>query len=226
MRRSRAKSPPAGDMWTFERQAQADGWQRVAGIDEAGRGPLAGPVVAAAVVFPPEAVAIPPVKDSKQLTPAQRAELDTAIRAVPGVSIGVGVLSAADIDRLNILRATHAAMQLAVRQLQPPPDFVLIDGLPVRGFPVPQRAIVKGDALSASIAAASIVAKVYRDRLMNDLEARYPGYGFARHKGYGTPEHLDALAHLGPSPEHRRTFAPVQALSGEPVPEQPTLGLS
>jgi len=197
------------DLLAFEQQAWDQGYKRVAGIDEAGRGPLAGPVVAAAVIFPPDII-LPPVRDSKQLTAAKREELAGQMRQIPGIAIGVSVISASEIDQLNILRATHQAMREAVRQLHPPPDFVLIDGLPVPAFPLPHRAVVKGDTLSASIAAASIIAKVHRDQLLRDMELQYPGYGFARHKGYGTRSHLAALKRLGPTPEHRRSFAPVQ----------------
>ena len=183
-------------------------------------GPLAGPVVAAAVVFP-RGVSLPAVNDSKKLTAPEREELERAIRAVPGVSIGIGEVSAAEIDRLDILRATWRAMRLAVEQLGKV-DFILVDGRPVKGLPYPSRAMVGGDGRSASIAAASIVAKVYRDRLMEEYETRYPGYGFAGHKGYGTAEHLEALRRLGPCPEHRRSFRPVREII-DPPPEQPDL---
>ncbi len=192
-------------------------------MDEAGRGPLAGPVVAAAVILPPYAE-LPPVKDSKQLTAAERDGLAAALKTLPGIIWAVAEVPAAGIDELNILRATHRAMREAVARLAEPADFALIDGLPVRDFPVPSQAIVKGDALSASIAAASILAKTHRDALMDGLDARYPGYGFARHKGYGTAEHLEALKRLGPCPEHRRSFAPVARIV-EGAPEQLELGL-
>lgn len=220
----KTSSGAAGDMWFYERQAATEGWTRVAGIDEVGRGPLAGPVVAAAVVLPP-GVVTPPVRDSKQLSACRRDELERELRNLPGIAIGIGIMTAPDIDRLNILQATHEAMRRAVAQLHPPPDFVLIDGLPVRRFPLPQKAIVRGDTLSASISAASILAKVYRDRLMVELDRRYPGYAFAQHKGYGTAQHLAALKRLGPCPEHRRSFAPVAAVIN-PGPTQPTLSLS
>ncbi|MDD3886879.1 MAG: ribonuclease HII [Victivallaceae bacterium] len=200
-----------------ERECWAEGFCFVAGIDEAGRGPLAGPVVAAAVRFP-RGIPWPHAFDSKQLTAAERDELDAAIRATPGVEIGVGEIDAAAIDKMNILRATWLAMGTAARQLIEL-DFILVDGLPVKGLPKPSRAIVKGDALSASIAAASIVAKVRRDRLMEAYDAEYPGYGFASHKGYGTAEHLAALRRLGPCPIHRRSFRPVRELI-DPPPEQ------
>lgn len=185
--------------------------KRVAGVDEAGRGPLAGPVMVAAVVLDPRRP-IAGIADSKQLSAAQRAELDQAIReralAWHVVSIGV-----ADIDRKNILQATLLGMRRAVAALSPTPALALIDGnrVPTR-LPCPARAIVQGDALESCIGAASILAKVARDQYMLEIDARYPGYGFAAHKGYPTPEHLDALARLGPCPEHRRSFAPVRRL--------------
>ena len=194
-----------------ERAARAAGYACVCGIDEAGRGPLAGPVVAAAVVLPP-GLALPGLNDSKKLTARRREALYTQLREDARVLIGVGLAAAAEIDRLNILRATHAAMERAVAALPTAVDFCLIDGLPVPQFPLPQRALVKGDARCLSIAAASIVAKVTRDRLMQDLAQQYPGYGFEKHAGYGTAAHLAALRRLGPCPEHRRSFAPVAQL--------------
>lgn len=213
MPRPRSRPATGEALLAFEALAAADGFRRIAGIDEAGRGPLAGPVVAAAVILPSPAK-LPPVTDSKKLQPAAREQLAIALRAMPGICIGIGVVPAAEIDRLNILKATHEAMRLAVLQLDPPPDLALIDGLPVPAFPIRSRAIVGGDARSASIAAASILAKVHRDRLMVNLDRQYPGFGFARHKGYGTPQHLEALQRLGPCPEHRRSFAPVMAALG------------
>jgi ribonuclease HII len=192
----------------FEQHAWSDGHQRVAGVDEVGRGPLAGPVVAVAVVLPRH-IDLPQVTDSKALSAQRRSELDRELRALPGITIGVGIVDPAEIDRLNILQATYAAMRAALTGLQPGADFALVDGNPVRDLPVPSRAIVKGDARSASIAAASIIAKVLRDRIMDDCESAYPGYGFAVHRGYGTRQHLDALRRLGPCPLHRRSFGPV-----------------
>ncbi|MGN0868004.1 MAG: ribonuclease HII [Akkermansia sp.] len=194
-----------------ERAARAAGYACVCGIDEAGRGPLAGPVVAAAVVLPP-GLALPGLNDSKKLTARRREALYTQLREDARVHIGVGMAEAAEIDRLNILRATHEAMARAVAALPETPDFCLIDGLPVPQFPLPHRALVKGDARCLSIAAASIVAKVTRDRLMLALAQQYPGYGFEKHAGYGTAAHLAALRRLGPCPEHRRSFAPVAQL--------------
>ena len=178
----------------------------IAGVDEAGRGPLAGPVAVAAVILPRPDFRLP-VNDSKKLTERQRDELAAALKATPGLRYAVVLKSAAEIDRLNILRATQAAMREAVEQLLP--DGALVDGLAFSPFPCSVEFLVKGDARSASIAAASILAKTARDALMVELDARYPGYGFARHNGYGTAEHLAALRRLGPCPEHRRSFAPV-----------------
>jgi ribonuclease HII len=198
-----------------ERQAWSAGHQRVAGVDEAGRGPLAGPVVAAAVFIPRRflvdegAAAFPGLNDSKQVPPARREALYGLLTTHPEVLWAVGEATVAEIDRHNILRATHLAMARAVSGLSESPDHILVDGLPVQGLPCGSRAIVKGDASSMLIAAASVVAKVHRDRLMGLLDTRYPGYGLARHKGYGTRAHLEALARLGPSPCHRRSFAPV-----------------
>jgi ribonuclease HII len=196
----------------FEREAFAAGRRRVAGLDEAGRGPLAGPVVAACVVLPLQDGApaeLDGLTDSKQLTAARREYFLGILRRMPGVAIGVGRASVSEIDRLNVLRATHLAMARAAAALRPEADFLLVDGLPVPGLPIPSRSIVRGDALSLSIAAASVVAKVTRDRLMPALDRRHPGYGFARHKGYGTAAHLLALRLLGPCPAHRRSFRPV-----------------
>ena len=210
----------ADELLRPERECWAEGFCFVAGVDEVGRGPLAGPVVAAAVVFP-RGVSLPAVNDSKKLTAPEREELERAIRAVPGVSIGIGEVSAAEIDRLDILRATWRAMRLAVAR-PGQGGSILAEGGPVEGPPEPAGPMGGGDGSSASIAAASIVAKVYRDRLMEEYETRYPGYGFAGHKGYGTAEHLEALRRLGPCPEHRRSFRPVREII-DPPPEQPDL---
>jgi len=210
------------DMFGHERAArQARPGLVLAGVDEAGRGPLAGPVVAAAVILPEAGFALP-VADSKTLSEAQREQLAADLRRAPGVMIALAVRDAARIDEINILRATHEAMREAASALPVPPDLVLIDGLPVWPFPFPAQAIVKGDASSASIAAASIIAKTHRDHLMFAYDREYPGYGFARHKGYGTARHLRALRELGPCPLHRRSFAPVRDLL-RPPPTQPTL---
>ena len=201
--------------WEYEKY-QA-GFRFVVGIDEVGRGPLAGPVVAAAVGFP-QGVEIPPVNDSKKLSEEKREALDAAIRAVPGVRIAIAEIPVEVIDQINILRATHKAMKEAAEAI-PEADYILVDGLPVPGLPRESCNIVKGDAKSASIAAASIVAKVYRDRLMVELDKLYPGYGLAENKGYGTAEHLRALKELGVTPIHRKSFAPVRDVI-TPPPEQ------
>lgn len=198
---------------TLEHEAKlrASGFYRVAGVDEAGRGPLAGPVVAAAVILP-DGFTHPRLNDSKKLPEKVRETLFAEILNHPGVVRAVVEVGPEEIDQLNILRATHEAMRRAVAQLHPEPDHVLIDGLPVRPFPKPQTALVGGDGLSLSIAAASILAKVTRDRLMLALDAQYPQYAFARHKGYGTALHLARLQEHGPCPAHRRSFAPVRQL--------------
>jgi ribonuclease HII len=211
------------DWYGHERSARARGFRTVAGVDEVGRGPLAGPVVAAAVVLPEEGVAIP-VADSKALSARQRERLAEALRRHPGVRVGIAEVGPARIDEINILRATVEAMAGALRALGLTVDLALVDGLPLPGFPGPAEFIVKGDARSASIAAASILAKVYRDALMVRLDAQYPGYGFARHKGYGTRQHGEALSRLGPTPAHRRSFAPL-ALDRGRRPSQPELPL-
>jgi len=192
----------------FEREAWWCGYRRVAGIDEAGRGPLAGPVVAAAVILP-NRCRLTGVDDSKQLSEQQREELYAAIMD-RAVGVGIGSADAREIDTLNILEATRLAMCRAVTSLAPPADFLLIDAVSLPEAGLPFRAIVKGDALSCAIAAASIVAKVTRDRLMVGYHDEFPQYNFVSHKGYGTEDHLQRLASHGPCPIHRRTFAPVR----------------
>ena len=184
--------------------------ERVAGVDEAGRGPLAGPVVAAAVILDPDRP-IDGLADSKKLTEAQREALYDAIVA-RALAWSVVEIAPAEIDRLNILQATLLGMRRAVETLDPPPDRALVDGNRAPDLPCPLRTLVGGDALEPAISAASILAKVTRDRLMRTLHERFPGYGFDRHKGYPTADHLDALARLGPCAEHRRSFAPVRNL--------------
>lgn len=206
-RRKHNLPPTAPEL--IERRLREDGRGLIAGVDEAGRGCLAGPVVAAAVIMP-GGPPIPGITDSKLLSPALRERLACEIRAV-AVSCAVGVVSAADIDAMNIVQATHRAMRIALAQLEPPPDFIVVDGNPVPDLPAPCESIVGGDRLCYSIAAASILAKVHRDHLMLDLDALYPGYGLARHKGYGTQEHRASLLRLGPCPIHRMTFAPVKS---------------
>jgi ribonuclease HII len=187
--------------------------ERVAGVDEAGRGPLAGPVMAAAVVLDVRRP-IPGLADSKQLTETRREVLAKLIRA-RAIAWAVGRAEVEEVDRLNILQASLLAMQRACQALLPPPTAVLIDGNCCPQLSWPARAVVRGDQTVSAISAASILAKVARDAEMRDLDCCYPGYGLARHKGYPTPEHLSALARLGPSPIHRRTFAPVRALLQE-----------
>ena len=196
------------ELLSLERKLRAEGFVFIAGVDEAGRGPLAGPVTAAAVIFPPDA-RIPRVGDSKQLTAAEREELRKRILAVPGVRWGIVDSPVELIDEWNILRANDRAMREAVLRAGRA-DLILVDGRPVPNLPAPSRAIVRGDATVASIAAASILAKTHRDAVMVELDRRYPGYGFAENKGYGTAAHLAALEKLGPSPVHRKSFAPVK----------------
>ncbi|MSS70741.1 MAG: ribonuclease HII [Candidatus Latescibacteria bacterium] len=207
-----------GRMLEIERRLRAQGAGYIAGVDEAGRGPLAGPVVAAAVVLPTDPD-LPGLDDSKKLTPARRDALFDCIRA-QAVAVGVGMADSAEIDRLNILQATLKAMREALSALAVTPDRVLIDGNQRPGSGLPELAFVDGDARSLSIAAASVIAKVTRDRMMADYDRLYPGYGFGGHKGYGSAQHLQALRDLGPSPIHRRSFAPVGERGGGPGPER------
>lgn len=203
-------------MLQFERQAWGQGHHRLAGVDEAGRGPLAGPVVAAALVFSREFLeaeqygALRDINDSKCLSARQREHLYGFLVNCPHVAFAVGMAGASEIDSRNILRATHEAMARAIQGLAEMPDYALVDGLPVPGLPCPSLSVVDGDARSLSIAAASIIAKVTRDRIMVELDRIYPLYGFAGHKGYGTKAHLEALLEQGPCPEHRRSFRPVR----------------
>ena len=199
-------------MLFFEKRAGRRGFLSVAGIDEVGRGPLAGPVVAAAVILPP-GVNLPAVNDSKKLTPDQREKCCEEILGC-ALAVGVGCIDAGEIDRINILQATFAAMVQAVSNLQKYPDYLLIDGPYGLPLPVPQEGIPGGDGRSISIAAASIVAKVRRDRLMCGYHALYPCYGFDSHKGYGTARHLEALRVHGPCPIHRRSFRGVLSPPG------------
>jgi ribonuclease HII len=210
-----ARADTALDRFRFEREALRAGAAEVAGVDEAGRGPLAGPVVAAAAMLPrawmerglPRELA--GLNDSKQLSAGQREGYSEFLIASGQVRFAIARADVEEIDRINILQATHRAMREALAVLQP--AHVLVDGLEVPALGWPQTAIVKGDALSYSIAAASVLAKVTRDRLMHELDRAFPGYGFAAHKGYGTPQHLAALARLGPCAIHRRSFAPLRA---------------
>ncbi len=201
----------------YEQALWALGYDALAGIDEAGRGAWAGPVVAAAVVLPAHLRDIPSplksVRDSKLLSPRQR-ERCAPIICAQALAWGVGLVSAAEIDADGIVPCTRRAMQLALRQLARSPQYLLIDALRLDDLALPQQAIIRGDRVCLSIAAASILAKVARDRLMRAMDASWPGYAFARHKGYGTVEHRGALQALGPSPEHRRSYAPIRALLG------------
>jgi len=192
-----------------ERQLRAQGFTWIAGIDEAGRGPLAGPVVAAAVMLP-EKFRHKTLNDSKQLCERRREQIYGELTARVDVLWACAVIAHDEVDRLNILRATHAAMRAAVALLARQPDHLLIDGLPVEGFVITQTALIDGDARSFSIAAASVIAKVTRDRLMHEFDTHFPHYGFSQHKGYATPLHLERLRAYGPCPIHRRTFFPVQ----------------
>lgn len=193
----------------FERSALTRGFARVAGIDEAGRGPWAGPVVAAAVILDPDDLP-EGLNDSKKLIPARRAELHDIILAK--AEVGIGIVDVAVIDRDNILQATYAAMIQAVTALASAPLFALVDGNRAPKLACPVETVVEGDGKCLSIAAASIIAKVTRDRMMVDLDQQYPGYGFAKHKGYGTAEHQEALARFGPTTHHRRSFEPIRVL--------------
>jgi ribonuclease HII len=190
-------------------------WERgirpVAGVDEAGRGPLAGPVVAAAAILP-EDFSHAALNDSKQLTEPRREALFDELRASPGICFAIASVEADQVDALNILKATHLAMRLAAETLAQAPAHLLVDGLAVQGLPVDHTPLVKGDCRSLSIAAASILAKVSRDRFMREAHEKYPQYGFDKHKGYGTRQHLQALNQYGPCPLHRQSFAPVAQL--------------
>jgi len=191
-----------------EKNLRAQGIHGIAGIDEAGRGPLAGPVVCAAVVLPLP-IDLPGLDDSKKLTPRRRESLYWELTKNPAIRWSVVHITSEEIDRLNILRATHAGMRRAWEKIDPRPSHALIDGLPVPDFPCPQTALVGGDGLSLSIAAASVIAKVERDRAMMEFDRLYPEYGFAKHKGYPTVGHFAKLRAHGPCPIHRKSFAPV-----------------
>lgn len=206
--RRRSKTPPT---YAEETALLGQGYSPVAGLDEAGRGPLAGPVVAAIAVLPPDPkggwVAL--VRDSKQMTRAQRERALPLLQQV-ALALEVGMGSPAEVDGIGIVAATRLAMKRALDSLAIRPQFLLVDALILPDVPIPQKAIIHGDALCLSIAAASIAAKVTRDRIMEEAEAAYPGYGFAKHKGYGTREHLRNLDRLGPCAIHRRSFAPIR----------------
>jgi ribonuclease HII len=204
------KSPSTGTSacgWTLEDNARRRGALRIAGVDEVGRGPLFGPVVAAAVILQ-KGCCLQGLNDSKKLTERQRNRLDPEIRS-NAVAWAIASVDAETIDRINIRQASLLAMCRAVAQLALSPDFLLIDGRDTIDWECPQQAAIRGDAVSFSIAAASVLAKVHRDRLIVELDSEFPGYGLARHKGYGSPEHLQALVRLGPTPLHRKSFYPV-----------------
>lgn len=200
----------AFDLLAYERQGLANGYQVIAGIDEVGRGPLAGPVVAAAVILP-NGLLLPGVDDSKKLSEKKRHELVTLIEK-HALGIGIGVISEKVIDEVNIYQATKLAMVEAIKKLPVAPDFLLIDAMPLPESHLPHESIIKGDAKSASIAAASIIAKETRDTLMKEYDNQFPGYDFAKNAGYGTPKHLDAIKTLGITPIHRQSFAPIKEM--------------
>jgi ribonuclease HII len=203
----------------YECELWRQGLTLVAGVDEAGCGPLAGPVVAAAVVFPCGwaeiglGTGLRGLNDSKQLTEDQREKYYAILTTHPEIRFAVASVDVEMIDRINIYQAAHRAMNLALEQLQPPPQHVLVDGRAVKSMRIPHTPLVKGDARSYSIAGASVIAKVTRDRLMREYDLLYPGYGFAEHKGYGTPQHLAAIQALGACPIHRRSFAPFRPVA-------------
>jgi ribonuclease HII len=191
-------------MYIHERQAFHQGYKLIAGMDEAGRGPLAGPVVAACVILPQNCL-IEGVNDSKKLSPKKR-ELVYDIIIERAVSVGIGIVDEKIIDEINILNATKLAMKKAVEQCKPAPDMLFVDAVELKDVDIPQKSIIKGDAISLSIAAASIVAKVTRDRMIDDVDSVYPVYGFKKHKGYGTPQHIGAIKKYGICPIHRVSF--------------------
>lgn len=196
------------DLWYYEKQARKEGFSAIAGIDEAGRGPLAGPVVSAAVIFPDDCD-IKGIDDSKKLSPGRREGLYPRIYA-QAVAVGIGIVDAAEIDRINILQAALLSMKISVGNLMPRPDYLLVDGNFGIAVDIAQEAVVKGDRLSVSVAAASIVAKVTRDRLMQGCHRQFPQYGFDRHKGYPTRAHREALRRFGCCTLHRQTFRGVK----------------
>ncbi len=202
------KQLQSSSRWAFEENAQKQGYRLIAGVDEAGRGPLAGPVVAAACIVP-NGFDVSGIDDSKKLSPKQREFLFHRISS--SCTTAVGIVEAPVIDVINILQASIQAMIEAVKKLVPSPDYLLVDGLTLP-FSIPSEKIIKGDALSFSIGAASIIAKVTRDRIMEELDAIYPQYGFKKHKGYGTAVHLKALQEHGPCPIHRKTFEPIKGM--------------
>jgi ribonuclease HII len=210
MARTPRQTPVCG--WAHENAARRRGALRIAGVDEVGRGPMFGPVVAAAVILPRGSrLQDLGLNDSKKLSEKKRAELDTEIRA-EAVAWAIAAVDVETIDRINIRRASLLAMHRAVQQLALTPDYLLIDGvdtIPAIDWPCRQQSVIQGDAASVSIAAASILAKVHRDRLLIELDSQFPGYGLAQHKGYSTAAHLEAIVRLGPTPLHRKSWSPV-----------------
>ncbi|MGD0893486.1 MAG: ribonuclease HII [Terracidiphilus sp.] len=200
-------APSPGCSFALEEAARRAGALRIAGLDEVGRGPLFGPVVAAAVILP-KGCRLPGLTDSKLLSEKKRNELEPEIRA-NAIAWAIASVDAETIDRINIRQASLLAMRLAVERLALTPDYLLIDGRDQIDWPCAQQSVIHGDSTSRSIAAASVLAKVHRDRLLVEFDGQFPGYGLASHKGYGSREHLDALARLGPTPLHRRSFSPV-----------------
>ena len=204
------------DRFTYERECLANGYSFIAGIDEVGRGPLAGPVVASSAMFSSEVIkaglpnSLKDVNDSKKLSEKKREHLFDVLNDFDGVDFGISIIESEEIDRINILQATYKAMSNSLISLEHNPDHLLVDGRPVKSLGKSQSAIVKGDSLSYSIGAASIIAKVTRDRMMKKFDLKFPGYGFSSNKGYGTREHLNALNDLGPCSIHRLTFAPIR----------------
>ncbi|NDD58898.1 MAG: ribonuclease HII [Chlamydiae bacterium] len=195
----------------FESKARASGYKIIAGVDEAGRGPLAGPVVAAACILP-EGFFLPGITDSKSLTSKQRKQLFKEIQSKEEIQYAIGIVDAQKIDQINILQATLLAMQIAVSNLSSSADFILVDGNQIPNWSYRSQAIVKGDSLSHSISMASVIAKETRDNIMDQYEAQYPGYGFGKHKGYGTKDHIEALTKMGPCPIHRKSFEPMKSM--------------
>ncbi len=203
-----------GNIFYFEEQARAKGYRLIAGVDEAGRGPLVGPVVAGACILP-EGTELEGINDSKKLTEEKREALYEQIMSLPNCYCGIGVVDAHMIDQVNILQASLIAMQRAVENLPQCADYLLVDGIHLPPVSLPMIALKKGDSRSQSIMAAAILAKVTRDRLMVEIDKRFPGYGFANHKGYATKEHREALGRLGPCPLHRKTFEPIKSMIRE-----------
>jgi len=200
------------DLLSFERSTREAGYTRIAGLDEAGRGPLAGPVVAAAVVLP-DGLLIPGVNDSKQLSEPERERLYSLVLE-QALAYGIGLANEREIDDVNIYQATILAMERALQGITPQPDYLLIDALTLPRVSIPQLPLIKGDCRSHSIAAASILAKVTRDRLMRELHEKYPEYNFHKHKGYGTKEHMSLILRYGPCEAHRKTFQPIARMLG------------